>query len=100
MGMIEGEFHHPELDTARWRNDGLVVFAAPDHPAANSGGLDDRDLLDQRWIVRERGSGTRQTFDRAMQGLLPNLDIAMELQHTEAIKRAVEAGLGVGCCHG
>jgi DNA-binding transcriptional LysR family regulator len=97
MGMIEGEFHHPELDTARWRNDELVVFAAPDHPAANSGGLDDRDLLDQRWIVRERGSGTRQTFDRAMQGLLPNLDIAMELQHTEAIKRAVEAGLGVGC---
>ena len=47
--------------------------------------------------MRERGSGTRQAFDRAMQGLLPDLDIAMELQHTEAIKRAVEAGLGVGC---
>ena len=32
-----------------------------------------------------------------MHGLLPDLDISMELQHTEAIKRAVEAGLGVGC---
>jgi DNA-binding transcriptional LysR family regulator len=32
-----------------------------------------------------------------MHGLLPDLHIAMELQHTEAIKRAVEAGLGVGC---
>ena len=32
-----------------------------------------------------------------MHGLLPDLDITMELQHTEAIKRAVESGLGVGC---
>ena len=32
-----------------------------------------------------------------MHGILPDLDIAMELQHTEAIKRAVEAGLGIGC---
>ena len=32
-----------------------------------------------------------------MHGILTDLDITMELQHTEAIKRAVEAGLGVGC---
>ncbi len=97
MGMIEGEFQHPELETLHWRDDELVVFAAPDHPAAQSGALGDADLLALPWILRERGSGTRQTFDRAMHGLLPNLYIAMELQHTEAIKRAVEAGLGVGC---
>jgi DNA-binding transcriptional LysR family regulator len=97
MGMIEGEFQHPELETLHWRDDELVVFAAPDHPAAKTTTLGDRELLCLPWIVRERGSGTRQTFDRAMHGLLPDLDIAMELQHTEAIKRAVEAGLGVGC---
>jgi DNA-binding transcriptional LysR family regulator len=32
-----------------------------------------------------------------MHGLLPKLNIMLELQHTEAIKRAVEAGLGIGC---
>jgi DNA-binding transcriptional LysR family regulator len=32
-----------------------------------------------------------------MHGLLPRLRLALELQHTEAIKRAVEAGLGIGC---
>ena len=32
-----------------------------------------------------------------MHGILGDLEIAMELQHTEAIKRAVEAGLGIGC---
>lgn len=97
MGMIEGEFHHPDLETLHWRQDELVVFAAPDHPLASRAGLDDKTLLSLPWILRERGSGTRQTFDRAMHGLLPDLAISMELQHTEAIKRAVEAGLGVGC---
>jgi len=97
MGLIEGEIHHPDLETLHWRKDELVVFAAPDHHLARSGTLIDDDLLSLPWIVREPGSGTRQTFDRAMHGLLTDLHIAMELQHTEAIKRAVEAGLGVGC---
>ncbi len=97
MGMIEGEFRHPELETLHWRDDELVAFAAPGHPLANNTALSDRDLVSLPWIARERGSGTRQTFDRAMHGLLPDLVITMELQHTEAIKRAVEAGLGVGC---
>ena len=97
MGLVEGELNHPELESSHWRADELVVFAAPDHPLARSRGLGDRALRQLPWIVRERGSGTRQAFDRAMHGLLPELDIAMELQHTEAIKRAVEAGLGVGC---
>jgi DNA-binding transcriptional LysR family regulator len=97
MGLIEGEFHHRDLDTIHWRPDELVVFAAPDHPLACAEALTDDDLLSLPWIVREPGSGTRQAFDRAMTGILTDLHIAMELQHTEAIKRAVEAGLGVGC---
>ena len=97
MGLIEGELTHADLDIAHWRQDELVVFAAPDHYLAKSKQITYEDLLKQRWIVREQGSGTRQAFDRAMQGILPDLYIAMELQHTEAIKHAVEAGLGVGC---
>ncbi|MEM8561518.1 MAG: LysR family transcriptional regulator [Pseudomonadota bacterium] len=97
MGMIEGEFQHPELNTTHWRIDELTVFAATGHPLAKKPGLSDAMLLSMPWILRERGSGTRQTFDRAMHGLVTDLDIRMELQHTEAIKNAVEAGLGVGC---
>lgn len=97
IGLIEGEINHPELEVTRWRDDELVVFCAPDHPLAAKRTLDDGDLLGATWIVRESGSGTRQTFDRALHGLLPELRILLELQHTEAIKRAVEAGLGIGC---
>lgn len=97
VGLIEGEFHHPNLDMEPWREDELVMFAAPNHPLTKKPQLDDNDLLAAQWILRESGSGTRQTFDRAMQGLLPQLNVLLELQHTEAIKRAVESGLGLGC---
>lgn len=97
VGLVEGEFVHPDLQSQHWQADELAVFAAPGHPLARRRALNDRDLLQLDWIVRESGSGTRQTFERAMHGLLPELRIVLELQHTEGIKRAVEAGLGVGC---
>jgi DNA-binding transcriptional LysR family regulator len=97
VALVEGEIEHADLDVSAWRADELVVFCAPTHPFARKRALKDEDLRTAAWIVREQGSGTRQTFDRAMRGLLPELQIALSLQHTEAIKGAVEAGLGVGC---
>lgn len=97
LGLVEGELHDSDLEMIHWRPDELQVFAAPGHPLAGGDALGDEQLLALPWIVREPGSGTRQTFDRAMRGILGDLSIAMELQHTEGIKRAVEAGLGVGC---
>jgi len=97
VGLVEGEVEHPELETTAWRDDQLVVFCGARHPLAQKRALTDRDLLAADWVVRERGSGTRQAFDRAMRGLLPQLKIALTLGQTEAIKRAVEAGLGLGC---
>jgi DNA-binding transcriptional LysR family regulator len=97
VGLIEGELHESELEVTRWRPDELAVFCAPNHGFAKKRSLSDADLLHASWIVREPGSGTRQAFDRAMHGILSELEIVLELQHTEAIKSAVEAGLGVGC---
>jgi DNA-binding transcriptional LysR family regulator len=97
VGLIEGEIEHPDLDVTVWRDDELVVFCSPRHPCASRKVLGDEDLRRAAWIVREPGSGTRQTFDRAMRGLLPQLNIALALQHTEAILGAVRAGLGMGC---
>jgi len=97
LALIEGEYNHPDLDITLWRDDRLVVFAAPEHPLAKKKSITEADLRAAAWILREPGSGTRQAFDRAMHGLLPDLNVLLELQHTEAIKRAVEAQLGIGC---
>jgi DNA-binding transcriptional LysR family regulator len=97
VGLVEGEVEHAELELTPWREDQMVVFCAADHPFARKRALDDDDLRGAPWIVRERGSGTRQAFDRAMRDLLPELRIVLTLEQTEAIKGAVEQGLGVSC---
>jgi len=97
IGLIEGELQSPELEVIPWREDELTVFCSPSHPLARKQALTDEDLRQAVWIMREPGSGTRQSFERGMHGLLPDLNILLELEHTEAIKRAVEADLGIGC---
>ena len=97
VGLIEGELSHPQLEVTAFRDDELMVFSSPSHALAKKRTLTDDDLKQASWIVREHGSGTRQAFDRAMTGILPDLHITLELPHTEVIKRAVEAGLGLGC---
>jgi len=90
VGLIEGELSHPHLQVTPFREDELVVFSSPSHPLAKKRALTDQDLKQASWIVREHGSGTRQAFDRAMTGILPELHITLELPHTEVIKHAVE----------
>ena len=97
IGLIEGELQQANLDVRPWRDDELALFCSPEHYLAKKQYLDDLDLMAANWIVRETGSGTRQAFDRAMSGILSGLKLRLELQHTEGIKRAVEAGLGIGC---
>ncbi len=97
IGMIEGEVQHSELDIIPWREDDLCVFCAPNHPLANHANISDEELIANPWVLREAGSGTRQAFDRALHGILPQIKICLELQHTEAIKNAVSSGLGLGC---
>lgn len=97
LGLVEGVVRHPELESEVWLEDDLVVFAAPGHPLSNEVAVTPQQLATLPWILREPGSGTRETFDHAMRHAPLELDVRLELEHTEAIKRAVEAGLGVGC---
>ena len=97
IGLIEGELFDQNLEVIPWLEDDVTVFCSASHPLARKTVLDDEDLLSVDWVVREQGSGTRQAFNRAMQGVLSDVRIRYELEHTEAIKRAVEANLGIGC---
>lgn len=97
IGLIEGGCHHPDIEVETWIADELVVFCAPDHPLANKKKVTMQQLLAEPWILREKGSGTRETFDRAFHNYHSQLNIRLELEHTEAVKRTVESGLGIGC---
>lgn len=97
LALIEGDYRHPDLIISDWLDDELVIFCAPDHRLARMRGVTIDDVLAEKWAVRETGSGTRQTLDRAMSAHWSRWQIGMELEHLEAIKTAVEAGGMIGC---
>ena len=97
LGFIEGFCHDQAIETIPWQKDELVVFASPHHPLARQKEIGPADLAAVNWILRERGSGTREVFETAIAGKLGDLNLFLELGHTEAIKEAVEAGLGISC---
>ncbi|MDX1607329.1 MAG: LysR family transcriptional regulator [Candidatus Competibacterales bacterium] len=85
-----------DLISRRFMDNPLVVIAAPDHPCAGRDRVPLVELLDQPFLVREPGSGTRSAMERffAEQQMTPA--IRMTLASNEAIKQAVAAGLGLG----
>ncbi|MBT8149093.1 MAG: LysR family transcriptional regulator [Gammaproteobacteria bacterium] len=97
IGMVENDVLDNELELIPWLHDELVVFCAADHPLASKSKLGIKDIKQARWILREPDSGSRQTFEKAMAELLPEINVYLEFKHNEAIKNAVESGLGVGC---
>lgn len=96
FGFVEGTVQDERLRRFSWRPDRLCVFAAADHPLANHS-VRPADLRSATWILREKGSGTREVFDRAFANASLPYRIALELEQPEAIRQCVRAGLGLGC---
>lgn len=97
IGLIEGASHASTLEIYPWRDDELVVIVGKNHPWAGRAKLDEEMLISADWIIREKGSGTREVFEEAISHYSEQIVPHLELGHTEAIKKAVEAGLGLGC---
>jgi len=95
-GWVEGFTRHPDLEAFPWREDKLVIIAAPGHPLAGRRATAAM-LADQRWVLREEGSGTRAVFEDAIEGRMRLLHVPLELAGIGAVKRAVMSGAGLGC---
>jgi LysR family transcriptional regulator, low CO2-responsive transcriptional regulator len=74
----------------------LVVIAATGHPLAGVADIPLERLVAEPLIGREQGSGTRGALEKFLEGHGLSLKPAMEMNKNEAIKQAVEAGLGLG----
>ncbi|MDD0808828.1 LysR family transcriptional regulator [Curvibacter sp. RS43] len=73
----------------------LVVIAAQSHPLASQGPLTLQDLSAQRFILRERGSGTRMAVDAHFKRQRFKPQLRLELGSNEAVKEAVAGDLGL-----
>jgi DNA-binding transcriptional LysR family regulator len=84
------------LEATRFMDNPLVVIAPPDHPLTRRKGVSVEELAAESFLVREAGSGTRGAMERffAARGL--EIHSSMEMSSNEAVKQAVQAGLGLG----
>lgn len=96
LGMLEGPVHMPQVKAVPFGRDELVIVCGAQDPAAGMR-LDVDLALGLPWLLREPGSGTRDILETALRRLRPGsrLQAVLELGSTEAVKAAVEAGLGL-----
>lgn len=98
LGLVEGEVSKQSLEIERLLDDELVLIMPPDHPWVKRKNISVSELLTQPLIMREEGSGTRQMIEKHFINnkiSLSDLKISLVLGSTEAIKTAVEQGMGV-----
>ncbi len=76
--------------------DRLVVFVNQDHNWADRRSITIEELLEQRIILREKGSRTRSIFEEAVERMGGELINVMEISGREGVREAVAAGFGVG----
>ena len=99
LGFIEGPAHSRDVKVEPFLVDELVLIVPAAHEWAERASVSPAELATMPLLMRERGSGTRQVIEMALERRRikrGSLLIVMELDSTEAIKSAVDAGLGAG----
>lgn len=99
LGIIGTRYDTPEVEYQTVvTGDRLIVIAPANHPLAGKAGLRPADLTGQGFIAREKGSGTRSTYERAFReaGIdASDLNLVAEVSTAEGVVRAVAAGAGL-----
>ena len=97
MGLVEGPTQHPALLRTHLDYDQMVLVVAAGHAPLPIEPPRKLDLRALNWVIREPGSGTRRGLEdlAGRQGLsLEDLNIFLVLPSNEAVREAVEAGVG------
>jgi DNA-binding transcriptional LysR family regulator len=97
LGFVEGDVDDAALSSTPVARDRMTLVVGPEHHWAQRRDITPDELSHSEWVLREAGSGTRSVFETALQGFgldISALTIALVLPSNEAVRAAVEAGLG------
>ncbi len=99
FGIIGAMLNHPSLQYEMFEEDEIIVVSPPDHPFRIQKKRPTlEDLLKEPWIIREEGSGTQMTVERALKRIgisLKQFNVVMEMGSTSSLKEGVKAKLGL-----
>lgn len=99
LGMVGAVIERPDIIFDACLVDDLILAAPPDSPLAGKKQVTMAELSDYPFIMREKGSGTRETIEKALkqredQFQNDTFSVIAEMGSTEAIRQAVKAGVG------
>jgi len=97
LGIIEGRSDDNRIHQEEWCRDHLTVIASAHHPFAKRSTVSLAQLEQAKWVLRERGSGTRKTFDSSIHHLIEDLDVWREYEHVPVLRTLVANGPYLTC---
>lgn len=100
LGFVEGPTVPRDLARQRVGRDSLDVVVAPSHRWARRRAVSPAELADGAALVREPGSGTRETLERALERHEVSLRPALELPSSSAVRAAALTGAGAAVLSG
>ena len=95
LGVVGGKVSFPDLESSVFLTDELVLVVSPAHRFAARPSVRVSDLTGEPFILRERGSGNRESVDEALHRAGVHVTPVFELEGAEMVKQAVAANLGI-----
>lgn len=89
IAIVEGEIHSQDLVTTPVIDDYLVLLCNNNHPLSKKEKITLYDLQNQRFAMREDGSGTREFFEQILHKYKIQIQLAYEASSTDTIRRAI-----------
>jgi DNA-binding transcriptional LysR family regulator len=104
IALVEGRVYNEDLHVIPWLSDEMQIIASAQHPLSSLSkekynsqqAIENIDLADQKWVLREAHSGTREQFDQQLAPKIGNWSVGLEFNSNEAVINAVAAGVGLG----
>lgn len=96
IGLVLNEITDPEIFCLPYREQSLVIFASTSHELAREPEVSAGQLMNQEFVMREAGSGTRKAFEDALKAHGIRIRTSVEMRSREAVREAVAQGLGLG----
>lgn len=95
IALVEGETTNTDILNRPFMEDELVLICGKGHKFEKLDYIEPYELEKEKFIIREKGSGTRKTFENKMRENHTNYQISWTCNNTDTIKIAVAEGLGV-----
>jgi DNA-binding transcriptional LysR family regulator len=95
LGLVSFPTTSRELTVLPWREEEMVVVCKPDHPLAQGARVRPAQLNGEKYIAFDRGLVIRREVDRFLRDHGAAVEIALEFDNIENIKKGIEIGAGV-----